>query len=383
MNNRKLRMGLIGGGKGAFIGKVHHMAAVLDNEIELVCGAFSSDPEKSKASGPEYKIPESRTYTTYEEMITAEAALPESERMDFVSIVTPNRLHFPAAKMALENGFHVVCDKPLTFTLEEAEKLQQIVQKSGLLFAVTYTYTGYPMVKEARQLVKAGKLGKIRKILVEYPQGWLSENIEIGGNKQAGWRTDPEQSGKSCSMGDIGIHASNLVTYITDLEITQLCADLNTFVAGRKLDDDGSVLLKFNNGAKGVLTASQVCAGEENPLAIRVYGELGGLEWRQMEPNTLILKWPDRAKELVRTGVGKLSEQALAHTRLPAGHPEGYIEAFANIYRNFAYALRNSKAGKKPDPLFDFPDITEGLSGMKFIDKVVESSISENKWTNW
>ncbi|MBP1669533.1 MAG: putative dehydrogenase [Bacteroidetes bacterium] len=378
----KLKMGLIGGGTGSFIGKVHHMAALLDNRIELVCGAFSHDPEVSKQSGPEYRLSDERVYGSYAEMIQTEKNLPAGQRMDFVSIVTPNSLHFDPARLALSNGFHVICDKPVTFSLQEAIDLEKTVLQTGLIFALTHTYTGYPMVKEARHIVKSGRLGAIRKILVEYNQGWLSMPVERTGNKQAAWRMDPLKAGISCTMGDVGTHAANLAEYITGLTITQVCADLTAFVPGRQLDDDGSVLLRFDNGAKGVLTASQICTGEENALKIRIYGEKGGLEWNQMEPNSLLLKWADRPMEIARTGAGKLSEAAVAHTRVPAGHPEGYIEAFANIYRNFADAVSRWKNGRQPDPLYDFPGIQEGLRGMLFLEKVVESSSGSKKWVD-
>ncbi|MBN1413910.1 MAG: Gfo/Idh/MocA family oxidoreductase [Bacteroidales bacterium] len=375
-------MGLIGGGTGSFIGKVHHMAALLDNQIELVCGAFSHDPEVSRQSGTLYGLPGNRVYDSYTAMISEEKKLPPDIRMDFVSIVTPNNVHFMPARMALENGFHVVCDKPMTFSLQEAVDLEKTVKTTGLIFALTHTYIGYPMVKEARHRVKSGQLGKIRKVLVEYRQGWLSAAVEKTGNKQAAWRMDPARAGISCTMGDVGTHAANLAEYITGLTITQVCADLTAFVPDRPLDDDGSVLLRFSNGAKGILTASQICTGEENALAIRIYGEKGGLEWHQMEPNSLLLKWPDRQQETVRTGAGKLSEAAAAHTRVPAGHPEGYIEAFANLYRNFAFAVNRYKAGKQPDPLYDFPGAQEGLRGMLFLEKVVESSSGMEKWVD-
>ncbi len=374
-------MGMVGGGQGAFIGAVHRMAAALDGEIELVCGAFSSAPAKSKASGEALYLPASRVYGSYEEMIQREKQLPEGERMDFVSIVTPNHLHFGPAKAALENGFSVVCDKPLCFSMEEAYELQRLVRQSGLLFALTHNYTGYPMVKQARAMVRNGELGKIRKIVVEYPQGWLSTKLEDSNQKQASWRTDPQRSGIAGSMGDIGTHAENLAEYISGLQITELCADLSTFVPGRLLDDDGNVLLRFDNGAKGVLHASQISAGEENNLNIRVYGEKGGLEWHQMEPNSLIVKWLDKPKQVLRTGVGDLSPEAAAHTRIPAGHPEGYLEAFANIYRNFAICLRARLQGREPDPIYqDFPTVGDGLRGMRFIQRVVESSESDQKW---
>ncbi len=378
--DRKLRFGMIGGGQGSFIGRVHHMAAVLDNEIELVCGAFSSDPGKSKASGKDYYLPADRVYGDYREMIEKEKMLPEGERMDFVAIVTPNHLHYEQARLALENGFHVVCDKPVTYSLNEALKLQDLLSRKNLLFALTHAYTGYPMVKEAREIMKEGQLGKIRKILVEYPQGWLADNIEKEGQKQASWRTDPKKAGLSCTMGDIGVHAANLAEYITGLGITALSADLNTFVEGRPLDDDGSVLLQFEEGARGVLTASQICAGEENALKIQVYGEKGGLEWHQMEPNSLMVKWLDRPTEIMRTGSPWLSEVSSLHCRVPAGHPEGYIEAFANIYRNFAFHLKKQLSGDTPELIYDFPSIHEGVRGMAFIEAVVHSAEKNGQW---
>jgi predicted dehydrogenase len=376
----KLKMGLIGGGTGSFIGKVHHMAAVLDDQIELACGAFSHDPILSKQSGKAYRLPDDRVYGSFAEMIGAEKKLPDDRRMDFVSIVTPNNLHYDPAMLALKSGFHVICDKPVTYSLQEAVDLERTVRQTGLVFALTHTYTGYPMVKEARHIVRSGRLGAIRKILVEYTQGWLSTPVERDGNKQAEWRVDPARAGISCTMADVGTHAANLAEYITGLFITQVCADLTSFVPGRPLDDDGSVLLHFSNGAKGVLTASQICAGEENALKIRIYGEKGGLEWNQTEPNSLLVKWPERPMEIVRTGVGRLSEAALAHTRVPAGHPEGYIEAFANIYRNFADAVSRFKEGRQPGPVRDFPGIQEGVRGMMFLEKVVESSSGSGKW---
>jgi predicted dehydrogenase len=374
-------MGMIGGGRGAFIGGVHRIAAAMDNEIELVCGAFSSSPEKSKASGRDLYLPEERCYGSYEEMIREEKKRPEGDRMDFVSIVTPNHLHVPPAKLALENGFPVVCDKPLAFSLQEARELQQLVEETRLPFALTHNYTGYPMVKEARARVTRGELGEIRKVVVQYPQGWLAELIEAQGQKQASWRTDPSRSGAAGAMGDIGTHAENLAEYITGLQITELCAELSILVEGRKLDDDGNVLLRFNNGAKGVLIASQIAAGEENDLNISVYGEKGGLSWRQMEPNTLVMRWPDRPTEYLRTGVGELSPAAQAATRLPAGHPEGYLEAFANIYRNFALTLKAYMQGDMPDMLaLDFPTVADGVRGMAFIEAVVTSGKAGAEW---
>jgi len=382
--NRKLKMGMIGGGKDAFIGGVHRMAASLDGECELVCGAFSSTPEKSKASGEMLYLPPERVYGTYGEMIAREKGLPEGERMDFVSIATPNHLHFDPAKMALENGFPVVCDKPMCYSLMEAKQLEAVVRKTGLLFGLTHNYTGYPLVKEARNMVTSGKIGKVRKIVVEYPQGWLATKLENTDHKQAAWRTDPKRSGIANCMGDIGTHAENLSEYITGLKITELCSDLTSFVEGRPLEDDGSVLLRFDNGARGILYASQISIGEENSLHIRVYGEKGGLEWDQMKPNSLIVKWLDRPIEIMRTGGGYLSARALLNTRLPMGHPEGFIEAFANVYRNFILALKARLEGRQPKPEhLDFPSVRDGVRGMAFIETVVESSKSKKKWTSF
>ncbi len=380
--NRKLRMGMIGGGRGAFIGAVHRIAALMDGQIDLVCGCFSQNPENSLASGRSYFLPDNRIYPTYQEMFASEQQLPEGERMDFVVIVTPNHVHFDPAMMALDAGFHVVLDKPMTFTLDEALKLKAKVEETGLVFALTHTYSGYPAVKQARQMVAEGKLGNIRKILVEYPQGWLSAKLEDSGNAQASWRTDPKRSGKAGAMGDIGTHAHHLAEYISGLKTTHVCADLNIFVPGRALDDDGAVLLRFNNGARGVLVASQICAGEENALKIRVYGEKGGLEWAQQEPNTLLVKWGDRPTEIYRTGYNLTSSFALHNTRTPGGHPEGYLEAFANIYRNFAFTVMAREDGIEPRPEWlDFPGVDDGVRGMQFIDAVIESGYNDStKW---
>ncbi len=381
---RKIRMGMVGGGRGAFIGGVHRMAAALDGEIELVCGAFSSDPEKSRLSGEDFYLSSDRVYGSYQEMIEKEKMLPEGKRMDFVSIVTPNHVHYGPALMALENGFHVVCDKPLAFNLKEALHLETLVNHTGLIFALTHNYTGYPMVKQARAMVKNGDIGQIRKVVVEYPQGWLSTKVEDTGSKQAGWRTDPKKSGVAGAMGDIGTHAENLAEYITGLKITELCADISTFVEGRLLDDDGNVLLHFDNGAKGILHASQIAAGEENNLNIRVYGTKAGLQWFQMEPNSLYVKWLDKPLEVLRTGVGNLYPESTAHTRIPAGHPEGYLEAFANIYRNFAICVRARLEGKEaPEVYRDFPTVQDGVRGMQFIEKVIESGKSDRKWVEF
>jgi len=381
---RKLRMGMIGGGKDAFIGAVHRIAANMDGLIELVCGALSSSPEKSIESGRMLFLSDDRNYSGYEEMILKESQLPTDQRMDFVSIVTPNHVHFAPAMMALEHGFHVVIDKPITFTLEEAKLLKQKVEETGLSLLLTHTYAGYPMVKQAKQMVKAGDLGKIRKIIVEYPQGWLSRLSEKDGNQQAVWRTDPAKSGKSGCMGDIGTHAAHLAEYISGLKITKLCADLNIVVDGRALDDDGNVLLKFDNGANGVLVASQIAAGEENALKIRIYGEKGGLEWAQQEPNTLILKWLDEPAQILRTGGHNLSSYASFNTRTPGGHPEGYLEAFANLYRNFAYCISATIEGETvATEALDYPSVEEGIRGMAFINNVVKSSLSNEKWTDF
>ena len=381
--SRKIRMGMVGGTLDAFIGGVHRRAAIMDGEIELVCGAFSSNPEKSKATGKALYLPDNRVYADYEEMIRKEKELPEGERMDFVCIVTPNFVHFGPTKLALQNGFHVVCDKPITLNTQEAEEIAVLVESTGLLFCLTHTYTGYPMVKEAKAMIAAGAIGKVRKVIVEYPQGWLSSFVEgQGTNKQAEWRTDPARSGLAGGLGDIGTHAENLAEYVTGLTITQLCADLTIFVEGRLLDDDANVLLRFNNGAKGILQNSQIANGEENDLNIRVYGETGGLEWNQMEPNTLIHK-TNQGTRLVRTGVGNLSKAAQVHTRVPAGHPEGYFEAFANLYRNFALHLRARLEGTTIDPVYDFPTEKDGLRGMKFIDTVIASDKSDLKWTHF
>jgi predicted dehydrogenase len=378
---RKIRMGMVGGGPGSFIGAVHRIAANLDGQIELVCGSFSSTPQKTAETGRKLYLQEDRIYPTYREMIEKEATLPADRRMDFVAVVTPNHLHFDPVYTALDHGFHVVLDKPMTFTLAEAWQLKEKIEQTGLYFALTHTYTGYPMVKEARARVHRGDLGKIRRIYVEYPQGWLSEDVTEAQNKQAGWRVDPARSGIAGCMGDIGTHAFNLAEYITGLKTTEICAELNTFVPGRQLDDDGAALIRYDNGARGLLAASQIAVGEENNLTIRIYGEKGGLEWRQEEPNTLILKWNDRPNEIVRTSGNNLSVVAGHNTRTPGGHPEGYIEAFANIYRNFALTLQSRLEGVTPRPEYlDFPNIHDGLRGMQFIQTVVASSAGDKKW---
>jgi len=383
--NRKLRMGMVGGGKDAFIGAIHRLAANMDGLIEVSCGALSINPEIAVASGEALFLPKERTYLTFDEMIKKEAALPADERIDFVTIVTPNFAHFAPAMMALDHGFHVVIEKPITFSMEEAKQLKQKLDETGLILCLTHTYSGYPMVKHAKAMVKEGKLGKIRKVWVEYAQGWLSKLSEREGNAQAAWRTDPKKSGKSSVMGDIGTHAAHLAEYITGAKISDVCAELNTMVEGRLLDDDGSVMLKFDNGAKGVLMASQVAAGEENNLKIRIYGEKGGIEWMQHEPNTLNVKWLDQPAQVLRAGGNygaHLSSTAIQSCRTPGGHPEGYLEAFANIYRNFALTLGCKIDGTTPTAeILDFPGIEDGLRGMAFIDNVVASSQSDKKWT--
>ncbi len=379
--NRRLKMGMVGGCLSSFIGVVHRMAAGLDNEIELVCGAFNADVKLSKEAGAAYYLEDNRVYGSYAEMFENEKQLPEDERMDFVSIVTPNFLHFDIAKMALENGFHVVCEKPMTVTSQEAEQLVELVESTGLIFALTHPYSAYPLVKQAKHIVESGQLGNIRKVVVvEYPQGWLATALETAGNQQASWRTNPAKSGKSGSIGDIGVHAQNLAEYITGQKISEVCADFTTFVSGRLLEDDANVLIHFNKGAKGILYASQISVGEENNLKIRVYGELGGIEWQQQEPNSLILNLLNKPMQILRTGDNaNLCKQAIKNARLPGGHPEGLIEAFANIYRNFAEAVRANKVGFILENS-DIASVHDGLSGMRFIDAVVESAASNEKW---
>ena len=384
---RKLRMGMVGGGLDAFIGAVHRIAANMDGKIELCCGALSINPDVAKASGKALFLPEDRTYLSFEEMIKKESEMPADKRIDFITIVTPNFAHYAPAVMALDHGFNIVIEKPMTFTLEEAKALKKKVEETGLQLCLTHTYSGYPMVKQARSMVQDGTMGKVRKIIVEYPQGWLSRLTEREGNAQASWRTDPKKSGKSGSMGDIGTHAAHLAEYITGLNITKICADLNIVVEGRGLDDDGNVLLKFENNVNGVLIASQIAAGEENALKIYIYCENGGLEWRQHEPNSLLVKWLDQPMQIYRAGANYsniLSKAALSNCRTPGGHPEGYLEAFGNIYRNFALTLMSKLEGKEPTPeMLDFPGVDEGVRGMAFIENVVASAASNEKWTEF
>ena len=377
---RKLKYGMVGGGPGAFIGEVHRKAIALDGKAELVAGAFSSDPEKSRRQGHELHLEESRVYGSYEEMAEKEAALPEAERIDFVSIVTPNFLHFPVAKTFIEAGFHVVCDKPMTTTVEEAEKLCRLVAEHGCVFALTHNYTGYPMVKQAKALVQEGELGEIRKVVVEYSQGWLSTALEDTGDKQASWRTDPERAGVSSALGDIGSHAENLAGYITGLQMEELCADTTSFVPGRELEDDANVLIHYEGGARGVLHCSQVAVGEENNLNISVYGTKAALSWEQENPNYLHVKYQGGPRETYKPGNDYLASPAQKNTRLPAGHPEGFFEAFANIYRNAIRAMSARLAGEEPgEDALDFPTVQDGAVGVHFIHTAVESG-KEQTW---
>jgi predicted dehydrogenase len=379
---RRLNMGMVGGGRDAFIGGVHRMAARLDGQIEMVAGALSSDPEKAKRSGEDLFLDSKRVYHDYRTMAKAEAALPVGKRIDFVSIVTPNHLHFPIAKEFLEAGFNVVCDKPMTFDLEEALVLRDIVKRTGKVFVLTHNYTGYPMVKEARELVRRSVLGSILKVVVEYRQGWLLRPIDAEGQKQAAWRTDPEQAGSCACVGDIGTHAENLARYITGLAIEELRADFKTYVAGRRLEDDADLLLRYKGGARGVLHASQILAGEENDFNIRVYGDEASLEWHQENPGDLIVKYPDSPKQILRRGQPNLSEATVRATRLPTGAPEGYIEAFANIYCEATRAMYAEVNGEGIPEDLDFPTVEDGVEGMAFIAGAVQSSRDGGTWTS-
>ncbi len=376
---------MVGGGPGAFIGNVHRKAARMDGGIELVAGAFDINPRKSKQMGKELCLDDKRVYRTYEEMVESESKLGPDERVDFVTITTPNKWHFRMARDFLEAGFHVMCEKPMTFNVQEARDLVKLVSQTGKVFGLMHNYTGYPMVKLARDMVRQGDLGKIRKIVVQYPQGWLSTFLEKTGQQQAAWRTDPKQSGASGCVGDIGTHAENMAEYVTGLKMTHLCADLTTFVKGRKLEDDGNCLIRYNNGAKGVLHSSQISIGEENGLAIWVYGEEKGLEWHQEHPNYLYVKEPNGPVQVWRRGneyVGAKSAAAARATRLPFGHPEAFFEAMANIYCNFADTIRAKLTRSKVDPLaLDFPSVKDGLRGMLFLDTVLASTKSKQKWT--
>ncbi len=378
---RKLRYGMVGGGQGAFIGAVHRLAAALDGQMELVAGAFSADAENSRITGEQLFLPPSRVYATYAEMARREAALPAGERIDFVVIVTPNFLHAPVATVFLKAGFHVVCDKPMTLNLREAKALRATVRQTGRIFALTHNYTGYPMVKEARELVRTGKLGKILKVVAEYPQGWLLDRLETSGHKQAAWRADPKKAGATCCLGDIGTHAENLGRYITGLHIDSLCASFTTFVPGRQLEDDASLLIRYQGGAQGVLHASQVSCGEENNLNIRVYGTLGSLAWHQEHPNELKFQPKGEPARILRRGNNHLSDAARKFTRLPSGHPEAFIEAFANIYLETAAAIRDHQKGRRG--VYDFPTVDDGVYGMAFLETAVKSAKSKVKWTQF
>ena len=379
---RKLRMGMVGGGRGAFIGAVHRMAAALDGKIELVAGCFSADPKKSKLSGQDLHLDPDRVYASFEEMAKAEAALPADKRIDFVSIVTRNNTHFSIVKTFLEAGINVICDKPLCYDLKEARKLREIVKKSGKVFALTHNYTGYPMVKEAREMVRSGKLGTILKVVTEYPQGYATTALQGKADGAiSNWRMDPSVAGLSNCMGDIGTHAENLGRYITGLELDEICAELSTFVPGRPLDDDGNLLVRYKGGAKGILYASQVSNGDENNLNIRIYGTKGSLEWHQEDPNDLEFKAVDEPRQTYRRGNTYLSKVAQANTRTPFAHPEGFIEAFANVYLAAAEAIEDEVAGRKPKKSYDFPNIDDGVMGMAFVATCVKSSASKQKWT--
>ena len=378
---RKLRMGMVGGGRGAFIGGVHRRAAALDGEIELVAGAFSSDPRKSALSGKDFYLKPSRVYGSYQEMAEKEKALPENERIDFVTIVVQNFLHFEVAKTFLEAGFNVICDKPVTLDLEQARELRKIIKKSKKVFALTHNYTGYPMVKLARQMIRKGDLGKLIKVVCEYPQGYAITALTGEDKAIANWRANPKIAGISNCMGDIGTHAENLVHYVTGLEIDRLCADLSVNIPGRTLDDDGNVLVRFKGGARGIIYASQVSNGDENDLTIRVYGTKKSLEWHQEEPNDLIVKDARSPRQVYRRGNDYVTGVAAENTRIPFGHPEGFIEAFANVYNAAALAIRDERAGKFPRKSgYDYPDIRDGIIGMAFIETVVKSSKSKEKW---
>ena len=381
--NRKLRMGMVGGGRGAFIGSVHRMAANLDGKIELIAGCFSSDPEKSKLSGEDLFLNPSRVYSSYTEMAEKEAALPLGERIDFVSIVARNDLHYKVAKTFLEAGIHVICEKPLAFSLAEGKQLREVVQQSGCVFALTHNYTGYPMVKEARAMVQQGKLGRILKIVAEYPQGYAITALKDQADGAiSNWRMDPSVSGVSNCIGDIGTHAENLAHYISGLEIDEIAAELSTFIPGRPLDDDGNMLVRYKGGARGILYASQISNGDENNLNIRIYGTEASIEWHQEQPNELIVKFAEQPRQIWRRGNSYNGPEAVAFTRTPFGHPEGFIEAFANIYVAAAAAISDAILGN-PAPIagYDFPGIDDGITGMAFIEAAVKSSKNNAAWT--
>ncbi len=374
---RKLRAGIVGGSQGSFIGAVHRIAVELDGQAEVVAGAMSADPQRAEAAAQAWYL--KRSYKSFEEMAEAEASVPDG--IDFVMVAVPNHLHYRVSRSFLAHGIHVVCDKPMTFNLEEAQALVGLVEQRKLVFALTHNYTGYPAVRQARHLVRSGAIGTIRKVLVEYLQDWLMEAVEHAGNKQALWRTDPTKSGMAGSIGDIGTHGENLLEFITGLKIASVCADLTAFIEGRQLDDDANMLLRMENGAKGVLTCSQIAAGEENAMSIRIYGSKAGLEWHQVEPNTLLFKQPGQPLQVLRTGMAYMSDEVKAATRLPAGHPEGFLEAFANVYRLAVADIRRIEAGESP--VGGYPTVYDGLRGMQFIAKVVESSQKGGIWTDF
>lgn len=383
---KKMKMGMLGGGPGAFIGDVHRKAVRIDGNIDIVAGAFDIDPEKSKQTGTELQLDPTRVYDDYKQMIEGELSLREEERIDFVSITTPNNWHFPMARDFLKAGFHVMCEKPMTISVEEALELESLVKETGKVFGLMHTYTGYPMAKLGKDLIKKGELGDIRKVVVQYPQGWLSTPLEKTGQMQATWRTDPKQTGAGGSIGDIGIHAANLAEYFTGLRITELCADITSFIEGRPVDDDANCLLRFDSGAKGVLFCSQVSIGEENNLAIWIYGTKKSLEWHQEEPNFLNVRDADNPMQVWKRGneyVSKISEAAARGTRLPSGHPEAMLEAIANIYNNFGDTIRTIHSNETPDELIlDFPNVDDGVRGMKFIDAVIKNNSNNEKWTS-
>ena len=377
----ELKYGMVGGGPGAFIGEVHRRAAALDGHVKLVAGAFSSSPQKTRKMGEKLGVDSQRRYDSFSEMAKKEANLPEDERIDFVSVVTPNHLHFPVCKAFIEQGINVICDKPMTNTVNEAEELCKLVSEHDVVFGLTHNYTGYPMIKEARHLIKNGKLGNLRKIVVEYPQGWLAQPIEDE-NKQASWRTDPDKAGVSSAIGDIGTHAENLVEYVTGLRMEKLFVDATSFVEGRELEDDANMLVHYEGGVRGILYASQISVGEENPLSIRIYGTEAGLAWNQERPNYLSIKYPDKPEEIYKRGNAYLSDEATFNTRIPPGHPEGFIEAFANIYRNVALKIKAQKEGQEPEKVVnDFPTVYDGAIGVHFIHKAVESS-KKSEWVD-
>jgi len=374
--NRRLRAGIVGGGQGSFIGAVHRVAVELDGQAQVVAGAMSTDPQKAEASAQAWFL--QRSYNSFQEMAKTEASLPDG--IDFVIVATPNHMHYPVAKAFLEQGIHVVSDKPMTFNLEEARELVTLVERSKLIYALTHNYTGYPTVRQARHMVRQGELGTIRKVLVEYVQDWLMDPLEKSGNKQASWRTDPQRSGMAGSVGDIGTHAENLLEFITGVKISSLCADLSTFVEGRLLDDDANMLLRLENGGKGLLTCSQIAAGEENNLSIRVYGSKAGLEWHQMEPNTLLFKQPGKPLQILRTNLAYMSDESKAASRLPGGHPEGFFEAFANIYKMVITDIRRTATGEQAQG--GYPTVYDGLRGMLFVTRAVESSQRGSVWVD-